>query len=68
MFSFINYFWKIMKIQDKAKKNLNSIERYMVKSKSSSGYSFLFRMSTPLAEIYSVQFLLKVFHACASDT
>lgn len=40
----------------------------MVKSKSSSGYSFLFRMSTPLAEIYSVQFLLKVFHACASDT
>jgi len=38
----------------------------MVKNKS-SGHSFLFPISTPLAEINTVQFFLKVFRACAND-
>lgn len=46
--------------------NLNSIERYTVKNKSSS-HSFLYPISTPLTKINSVEFLLKVFHAYASD-
>lgn len=32
MVYFINYFWKIIKIQAKAKKNLNSLEWYMVEN------------------------------------